>query len=328
MVQVKGLSSRLNLIEKRFCYKGKILKGGSMMRNLKALIILGRFHFVFGGLLLYSLGYLLAVSSGISFSIDRLLWGYIILFFAHLSVSYSNDFFDAEEDRISKPTFFSGGSGILVKHPELAQTAKRIALTLIALSFLGAIGFVYYYKFSPLLLIYVLAGILCGWYYSSPPLRFSHRLYGNMIFALTICILVPGFGNYIASGTITPDMWAFAVPLLFYGYAFTIGVQIPDIEADRINKKRNYASQFGEKVSYQTITALCFLAMAAIYIMPHVFSSILNYRIILFFSLFPLVASLFGLAEKGGTEKKAMVIVSSIFLFAALCDAYLILSYI
>ncbi|MDD1751925.1 MAG: prenyltransferase [Methanotrichaceae archaeon] len=299
------------------------------MKNLKELIVLGRFHFIFGGLLLYSLGYLLAVSLGISLSMDRFLWGYAILFFAHLSVSYSNDFFDAKGDRISKPTLFSGGSGILVKHPELAGTARKIALSLIVLSSLAAVGFVYYYQFSPLLLLYVLTGNICGWYYSAPPLRFSHRLYGNMVFALTVCILVPGFGNYIASGTITSQMWVFAIPLFLYGYAFTIGVQVPDIEADRINKKKNYASTFGEKASYQTIAVLCVLATAAIYVIPHVFPSDLDYRPILLYSFFPVVASLFGLtAKRQNMEKKIMVIVSAIYLFIALCDAYLALSYV
>ena len=299
------------------------------MKNLKELIVLGRFHFVFGGLLLYSLGYLLAVSSGISLSMDRFLWGYAILFFAHLSVSYSNDFFDAKGDRISKPTLFSGGSGILVKHQELAGTARNIALSLIALSFLAAAGFVYYYQFSPLLLLYVLIGNICGWYYSAPPLRFSHRLYGNMIFALTVCILVPGFGNYIASGTITSEMWIFTIPLFFYGFAFTIGVQVPDIEADRINKKKNYASTFGEKASYRTIAVLCMLATAAIYMIPYVFPLDLDYGAVLLYSFFPLAASLFGLASKRqNREKKVMAIISSIFLFTALCDAYLALSYV
>jgi 1,4-dihydroxy-2-naphthoate polyprenyltransferase len=299
------------------------------MKNIKELIVLGRFHFIFGGLLLYSLGYLLAVSSGISLSMDRFLWGYAILFFAHLSVSYSNDFFDAEEDRLSKPTLFSGGSGILVKHPELARTARNIAISLIALSFITAIGFIYYYQFSSLLLLYVLIGIICGWFYSAPPLRFSHRLYGNIIFALTICILVPGFGNYIASGTITSEMWAFALPLVFYGYAFTIGVQIPDINADRINKKNNYASTFGEKASYRAITVLCILATLAIYSITYLFSLDLNFTAILIFSFFPLSASIFGLAVKRlDTEKRIMAIISSIFLFTALCDAYLILSYV
>jgi 1,4-dihydroxy-2-naphthoate octaprenyltransferase len=224
---------------------------------------------------------------------------------------------------------FSGGSGILVKHPELAGTAKKIALSLIALSFLAAVGFIYYYQFSPLLLLYVLIGNICGWYYSAPPLRFSRRLYGNMIFALTICILVPGFGNYIASGTITSQMWIFAIPLFFYGYAFTIGVQIPDIEADRINKKRNYASTFGEKASCQAIAVLCMLATASIYAIPHIFPFNLDYGPILLYSFFPLAASILGLAAKRRKmEKKIMIIVSTIYLFIVLCDAYLALSYV
>jgi 4-hydroxybenzoate polyprenyltransferase len=149
-----------------------------------------------------------------------------------------------------------------------------------------------------------------------------------MIFALTVCILVPGFGNYIASGIITSDMWVFAIPLLFYGYAFTIGVQIPDIEVDRINKKKNYASTFGEKTSYWTIAALCMLATEAIYAIPYIISSNLDYRTIPLYSFVPLAASLFGLAAKSqNTEKKIMAIVSSVFLFTALCDAYLALTY-
>jgi 1,4-dihydroxy-2-naphthoate octaprenyltransferase len=294
----------------------------------KNLFILGRFHFVFGGLLLYALGFLLAVAEGTPLSPERFLWGYAILFFAHLSVSYSNDFFDAAGDRHSKPTMFSGGSGVLVKHPELAGAARKIAITLIALSFISAIGFIRAYGFSPLLLLYVFVGNICGWYYSAPPLRFSHKLYGNMIFAFVICILVPGFGNYIASGAITNEMWLFAIPMLFYGYSFTIAVQIPDIIADRINKKRNYASIYGEGNSFRMISALAFAASLSVYAIPYVFTSELGYGTILLFSLFPLAASLYGLAAKRQKEDKVFAIISSIFLFAGLCDAYLLMLFL
>jgi 1,4-dihydroxy-2-naphthoate polyprenyltransferase len=297
------------------------------MSLLKDFLILGRFHFVLGGLLLYTLGYLLAVAEGVPPSLARFIWGYIILFFAHLSVSYSNDYFDAAGDRHSKHTMFSGGSGVLVKHPELADTARLIAIALITLSFISSIGFIMVYGFSPLLIAYVLIGNLCGWYYSAPPLRFSHRLYGNMIFALVVCILVPGFGNYAASGNITHEMWLFAIPLLFYGYAFTLSVQIPDIEADRINKKRNYASIYGEECSFKTIAALALAASLSFYAIPYAFIPKLDYSTIMFFSLFPLVASLYGLSRQK-TDKKVFVIISSIFLFAGLCDAYISLVYL
>jgi len=297
--------------------------------TLKNLLVLGRLHFVFGGLLLYALGFLLAAAEGTPMSYERFFWGYIILFFAHLSVSYRNDYFDAAGDRHSKPTMFSGGSGVLVKHPELAGTARQIAIALITLSFISALGFIRAYNFSLLLVLYVLIGNLCGWYYSAPPLRFSHRLYGNMIFALVVCILVPGFGNYIASGTITNEMWLFSIPMLFYGYAFTMAVQIPDIEADRINKKRNYASIYGEERSFKTIAALALAASLYYYSILCVFAPKSGNGTILFFSLCPLVASLYGLtARRQKTERKVFAIISSIFLFAGLVDAYLALVYL
>ena len=117
-------------------------------------------------------------------------------------------------------------------------------------------------------------------------------------------------------------------PLFFYGFAFTIGVQVPDIEVDRINKKDNYASIFGEKASYQIIAVLCILATAAIYVIPHVSPSDLDYRSILQYSFFPLAASLYGFAAKRqNMEKKILVVISTIYLFIALCDAYLAMSF-
>ncbi len=70
------------------------------------------------------------------------------------------------------------------------------------------------------------------------------------------------------------------------------------------------------------------LATAALYAIPSVYPSDLNYRTILFHSFFPLAASLFGLAPKRqNMEKKVIAIISSIFLFTALCDVYLAFFY-
>ena len=98
------------------------------------LLKLARLHFLSAGLLLYLFGALWAALSGAPFSLPRGLLGYLVVFCAQLSISFSNDYFDVGVDALGKPTLFSGGSGVLVAHASLRKTAQRIALGLIVCS--------------------------------------------------------------------------------------------------------------------------------------------------------------------------------------------------
>lgn len=295
--------------------------------TLSEIFVLGRFQFVFGGLLLYLFGCLVAAASGLPVSVGQCAAGYVVLFFAHLSVSYSNDYFDSEGDERSKPALFSGGSGVLVRRPELGKTAKRIALALIGLSFASAVVYVLLFGFRPLFLVYVLIGNFFGWFYSAPPLRFSEKLYGNIIFALTVCLIVPGYGNFIAAGTITPEMLVLAAPLFFYGYAFTISVQVPDIDADRKNKKRNFASVFGEKKSFLAMFLLASLASLSFLLMPLFFQARLPYAKFLAISAIPLGASIYCLsAKKKKPAARALAVAASAMVFVLSSDVALFFS--
>lgn len=70
------------------------------------------------------MGALLAMLSGAGYAPDRFIFGYAILLTGHLSVHYSNDYFDAEADSFGQPSVTSGGSGILVTNPELRPISK------------------------------------------------------------------------------------------------------------------------------------------------------------------------------------------------------------
>src|SRR4030042_3147483 len=90
------------------------------MRNasMSKLFRVARPQFFISGLALFAFGVAWAVLLGAPFSLSRILLGYLILLPAHLSVSYSNDYFDVDVDKHDKPTFFSGGSGVLVDRSE------------------------------------------------------------------------------------------------------------------------------------------------------------------------------------------------------------------
>jgi 1,4-dihydroxy-2-naphthoate octaprenyltransferase len=111
------------------------------------IIKLGRFHFVFGGFLLFLFGALLAILSGASFDMQRFFFGYLIVFMAHLSVSYSNVCFDTEVDKHTIPSIFSGGTKILVESPELVAHSRMIAIFLILMSLLITVFVIYVFSF-------------------------------------------------------------------------------------------------------------------------------------------------------------------------------------
>ena len=58
------------------------------------------------------------------------------LMVAHMSVNTFNDYFDSRStlDTKTERTPFSGGSGVLLEHPELRKPAKWIAIALIGCS--------------------------------------------------------------------------------------------------------------------------------------------------------------------------------------------------
>jgi 1,4-dihydroxy-2-naphthoate octaprenyltransferase len=136
----------------------------------KIIIILklGRFFFVFGGLFLFLVGALFAVLTGAELNIGKLIFGYLILFLGHLSVSYSNDYFDFEADKFGEKTNVSGGSGILQNDPSLRETSKWIAVSLITISIILGAVFTLHYNYSLIFLGYVIFGNLLGWFYTAP----------------------------------------------------------------------------------------------------------------------------------------------------------------
>ena len=164
--------------------------------TLKDILVLGRLHFVFGGFLLFSIGALIAYINGASWSPDQFVLGYAVFFCAHLSVSYSNDYFDAEGDKHTHPTTFSGGSKVLVNKPHLRRMSKILAISLIVISLSLSLVFIVVYSFPILFVIFVIVGNAFGWFYSAPPVSMARRGLGELSMMVTIGFLVPGFGYY------------------------------------------------------------------------------------------------------------------------------------
>jgi 1,4-dihydroxy-2-naphthoate octaprenyltransferase len=214
---------------------------------------MARAQFLLASLALFILGAVWATLQAGSFSPGRLLLGYLVILPAHLAVSYSNDYFDVAVDALGRPTFLSGGGGVLVDHAGLRRPALWIAIGLTACSFLLGGIFMLLYPVSPWFPALVAAGNLSGWIYSAPPFRLAYRGLGEISSALTSGFLVPCLGYLAARGSLDPAGLLLVFPLTLYGLAFLLAVEIPDLEVDRQGRKRTWVARLGRGFGFAAI---------------------------------------------------------------------------
>jgi 1,4-dihydroxy-2-naphthoate octaprenyltransferase len=268
---------------------------------------LTRAHFLIPGIMLYVLGALLAAARGWDLEASKLIFGYAIFGTAHLSVSFSNDYFDRIADRMDERTPVSGGSGVLQKHPELERPALLVAVMLIVISVILGTAFTLVYGYQWWFLLFVVAGNLVGWFYTAPPVRLAYRGWGELSTAVAAGLLMPGMGYLVATGSI--DLWflIMTIPLLCYGLFFIISVELPDVETDRRSGKLNMmvlkGRDFGLKLgAVATLLGTLVLVMMA-------FMGILEEIPLWAFallSIIPLAAGLSGLRNLGRGAEPAV----------------------
>lgn len=298
------------------------------IKMILKIVKLGRLQFLIRGFLLFLFGALLAVVSGATFGFDRFIVGYAILFMAHLSVSYSNGCFDIDVDRYATPTFFSGGSRVLVENPELHRFSKWFAVGLICLSLTLAIFFIMVFSYPVTFLLFVIFGNFLGWYYTAPPIKLTYRGLGELSTMITAGLFIPGMGYLVIMGQFDFSFVLFVIPLLLYGLAFIINVEIPDIEGDRLGNKNTFIVRKGRRVGFVVIgislslVTLYFLVLSLINVMPTLF----DFRLITMFSLIPCSLGLFSIIKRPDERKLATKLVmgnlSSLFVVILTLNFY------
>jgi 1,4-dihydroxy-2-naphthoate octaprenyltransferase len=294
------------------------------------LLQVARPQFLISGLALFVFGASWAVLLGAPFSPLRMLFGYLILMPAHLSISYSNDYFDVEVDKYDKPTLFSGGSGILVDHPELRKPALWTALTLILLSLVLGIVFQITYSFPIGFLGLVVLGNLLGWFYSAPPIKLAYRGLGELSMIFSVGVLIPGFGYLVTGGHMNQNGLLFIAPLMLYGLAFILTVEIPDVESDRLGSKMTWVARKGRGFGFTMIAAAFLLATLFFLFFAGLTSWIypLDFRFLGILSLLPLGAGCIGMLKRPAERSSATRIVNGIMItlavFLILVDGYLV----
>lgn len=296
--------------------------------QLLKIIKIAEFQFVFGGFLYFSFGALFAVLLGAEFSLSKFIFGYSIFFMAHLSMQFSNEYFDVDCDKYGDPTPFSGGSGVLVENPDLRKFSIGFSVTLMAISIIIATIFMTIYSYSLVFLLFVIFGNLLAWFYAAPPIKLSYRGLGEIATILT-GIIFPGMGFLTLTGTLDTFFFIFAGAIMLYQTLFINAVQIPDMEVDKMGGKQTIIVKRGRKFGFTligisgTLATLYFLLISLTNIYPSI-----NFFIVSIISLIPLTFALLAYLNRTEDKIPAMNLVnrvlSSLFIFGILLNLYFI----
>lgn len=296
--------------------------------DLIDILKLGRLHFSGAGLLLFFLGSLLALKESAVLEPLRLITVLLSFSTGHLSVSYSNEYFDRKTDKKGKNTLFTGGSGVLLQKPYLSGITRKIASGLILLSVASALVAVVGFGVPWFFLIVVLLGNAVGWFYSAPPLEFSYNGIGEVATAFGAGILMPLVGYMGVSDVPSVPFLLMMIPLISSGFGFILSVQIPDIEGDRNSRKNTLASRVGWKKSLFLV--LLFFAASSASLFGSVWLSLLSgFSSIALASLLPVTVALlsYALANKKSSSMFAIMNLGALFTSFLIFDLLLILGY-
>jgi 1,4-dihydroxy-2-naphthoate polyprenyltransferase len=252
----------------------------------------------------------------------------VVLFTGTLSAMYNNNYHDVEIDRYATQTFFSGGSRILVDHPELRTIVKQLSVFFLVVSiFFGFVGMIFF-SYSVTFFLFVLFGNLLAWYYTAPPIQLIYHGLGEIGTMLAVGLLVPGLGYFALANQIDIGYIPLLIPLLFQGFALSFYLEIPDREADRRGHKNTLVVHKGASFGFiigaisSLFATLCFLSYGFL----HVISGNINYLLITVFSLIPLFFCLHSAVRYRSDTTKINPLVlrsaASFFIFYILLDCY------
>ena len=207
------------------------------------------------------LGAVVAWWSGYPFNTGLLVLILVGMMFANIGTNFTNDYFDYKSgvDKLDEGRIYKKGSEVLYDNP-LADSGsvdgyalyffspRTILISALAsLTITAAIGLYLVLRVDWRILPIGVVGILMGFFYTAPPIKFGYRGWGDLI-----CFL--GSGPFPVIGTFflfTADVtWTAVLTGIIVGLwvdAILYIGNVPDAEADRAVGKRTLSTILGRK---------------------------------------------------------------------------------
>jgi 1,4-dihydroxy-2-naphthoate polyprenyltransferase len=222
------------------------------------------FHSV--GVLPFVLGSVLAWNMFGTFSWPIFGWSTLAVVLIMLATYYSGEYYDLKEDKLSgqmERNTFTGGSQIIAKEV-LPRNYARIAAC-VSLGLAGIVGLVlqFYYHTGNWTIALGTAGMIGGFFYSTPPLRWVKRGIGELIIGFCYGWLPVATAFYLQTGSIDGIINWISIPIACTIFNVIFINEFPDHPADLIAGKTNLTVRMGKSAGAYLYIAMNVLAWIA-----------------------------------------------------------------
>lgn len=240
-----------------------------METRWKDWLALSRPHFHSVGVLPFVLGLTLSwrIGNRINWLVFLLgLFGVILIM---LAAYYGGETYDIREDSTTwskggNP--FSGGSGMVVKGRITAQQAKWASLTAFLAAILLGIFLQFFLKTGSWTLPLGLTGAMAGYFYSTPPLRWVKRGFGELLIGFCYGWLPVAMGFYLQTASFHPLTFWLSLPIGCTIFNVILLNEFPDYQGDYQAGKKNLVVRLGrDRASkiYGVVALLAWISLLA-----------------------------------------------------------------
>ena len=222
----------------------------SNIDKIKAWIGLSRPPFHTVGILPFMLGTFLAYKINSTISIEVFILGVSGVILIMLSTYHSGEYFDYEGDSLSNRLHenrFAGGSRVL----PAGRISPLVPLwtSIVTLIIAGIIGIILQFilKTGPYTLVLGFLGAFPGFFYSTKPIRFVQRGFGEIFIGFCYGWLPVASAYYIQTGTIATIIHWLRIPIGLSIFNVIFLNEFPDYEADKATDKKNLLYRLGKQ---------------------------------------------------------------------------------
>jgi len=237
--------------------------------RIRAWLALSRPPFHSVGLLPFILGIVLAWRMENSFRLEASAWGALGVVAVMLMTYFAGEYWDYAEDSLSASlgtSRFAGGSGVLQRGLLPRRAALLASLASLTLACCIGATLQWGYRTGAFTIPLGALGILGGFFYSSKPLRWVSRGWGELWIAFCYGWLPVAVGFYLQSARIVGLIHWVAVPIGLTIFNVILLNEFPDYPADLQAGKSNLTVRIGREraaVVYAVASLGSWAALAA-----------------------------------------------------------------
>ena len=186
--------------------------------------------------------------------------------FLHIGANVANDYFDHVSGndplntRFVRP--FTGGSRLIQEG--LITPGAVLVTSIIFIIAAVIVGIVLTLMKGPVIIVLGLAGIISGFFYTAPPIRFAYRGIGELIVGINFGLLIVIGTYFVQTGTVTAAAVVASLPLTLLVAAIIIINEFQDSNADARVGKRTLVVRLGTRKSSVLFAAVVLGAFACL----------------------------------------------------------------